>query len=53
LHLHDFFPAGKHYVQMDVFPSVLLACLQERVPDRKTEVMKDGFQATFPAIRFE
>jgi len=25
LHLHDFFPAGKHYVQTEVFPSFLLA----------------------------
>jgi len=53
LQLHDFFPDGKHYVQMDVFLSVLLACLQERLPDRKTKIMKDGFQAAFLAIRFE
>jgi hypothetical protein len=38
---------------MDVFLCVLLACLQESLPDGKTEIMKDGFQATFLAIRFE
>jgi hypothetical protein len=51
LHLHAFLPAGKHYVQKEVFPSDLLSCWQERLPDRKTEGMKDHFQDDFPAIR--
>src|ERR1700739_2261869 len=40
LHLHDFFPAGKHYVKTDLFPSILLSCWQEYLPDRMTEGMK-------------
>jgi hypothetical protein len=48
--LHDFFPAGKHYVWTDVFPSILLSSLKELLPDRMTEIKNDYFQEVILAF---
>ena len=48
-----FLPVGKHKIETDGIPSVVLTSLQEGLLERQTEVKKDGFQTVFPPIRRE